>query len=207
MYIGVRLAARNPFASLKSPVVGIRQNYIHKNIVVSRGVETRNIKTEEREHAPIKKEREKKKKGKKERKPPAATGTRGGSSPLCFILTAPGSDREIKKSKETPSPKRRAFRGEGARAAGAGTRGAAGRAAPAPAPALAPAGTGAPGAGAPATGGSPGAAEAPGGSPGPGEGPRGGLPALLRDYHLRLVPVEFQPEWPVAQVDLSLAGN
>lgn len=40
-----------------------------------------------------------------------------------------------------------------------------------------------------------------------GEGPRGGLPPLLRDDHLRLVPVKFQPEWPVAQVDLSLAGN
>lgn len=39
------------------------------------------------------------------------------------------------------------------------------------------------------------------------KGPLGALPSLLRDDHLRLVAVKFQPEWPVAQVDLSLAGN
>lgn len=33
------------------------------------------------------------------------------------------------------------------------------------------------------------------------------LPALLGDDHLRLVPVEFQPERPVAQVDLRLARH
>lgn len=45
LYIGVRFAARHPFAALKSPVVWIGQDDIHKNIVVSRGIQTRYVKT------------------------------------------------------------------------------------------------------------------------------------------------------------------
>lgn len=45
LHVGVRFATRHPLAALEPPVVWVGQDDIHKNIVVSRGIQTRNIKT------------------------------------------------------------------------------------------------------------------------------------------------------------------
>ncbi len=50
--IRVRFAARDPFSSLKAPVVRIRKNHVHKDIVMRRWVKTRYIETQKREHSP-----------------------------------------------------------------------------------------------------------------------------------------------------------
>lgn len=48
----VRLPTGDPLASLKSPVVWIRQHHLHKHVVVRRQVETSDVKAEEGEHPP-----------------------------------------------------------------------------------------------------------------------------------------------------------
>lgn len=48
----VRLPTGDPLATLKSPVVWIRQYHLHKHVVVRCQAETCYIKTEEREHPP-----------------------------------------------------------------------------------------------------------------------------------------------------------
>lgn len=47
----------------------------------------------------------------------------------------------------------------------------------------------------------------PGVAPGTAAAKKVALPSLLSDDHLRLVPMKFQPKWPVAQVYLRLAGH
>lgn len=46
----VCLPTGDPLATLKSPVVWIRQHHLHKHVVVGCQVETSYVKTEEREH-------------------------------------------------------------------------------------------------------------------------------------------------------------
>lgn len=48
--ISVRFATGNPFSALEPPVVWIRQNHIHNNIIVTRRVETRKTETKKRKH-------------------------------------------------------------------------------------------------------------------------------------------------------------
>lgn len=44
-YISVRFATWNPFSALESPVVWISQNYIHKNVIMSCWIQTRDVET------------------------------------------------------------------------------------------------------------------------------------------------------------------
>lgn len=53
MAAAVRLPTGDPLATLKSPVVWIRQYHLHKHVVVRCQTETSYIKTEEREHPPV----------------------------------------------------------------------------------------------------------------------------------------------------------
>ena len=68
----VRLPTGDPLASLKSPVVWIRQHHLHKHVVVRRQVETSDVKAEEGEHPPAatstEKSHEKKKQKNKNKK-------------------------------------------------------------------------------------------------------------------------------------------
>lgn len=144
------------------------------------------------------------------------------NQPLGFIFTDPDSDREIKIKRNplpgAPSFPRRRDEGSGHGNLRGSREGCPGGDRLRREPTMAGTRSAAPGtrAGAPVTGGR--LRRGGGGSgrlprrslrlsPDTQKGPRGGLPSLLCDDHLRLVPVKFQPEWPVAQVDLSLAGN
>lgn len=52
LHVVVGFAARNPLAPLETPVVGVRQHHLHKDVVVGRGVEAGDVKTQERKHPP-----------------------------------------------------------------------------------------------------------------------------------------------------------
>lgn len=49
----IRLPTGDPLASLKSPVIRIGQNHLHKHVVVCRQVETCYVETEEGEHPSV----------------------------------------------------------------------------------------------------------------------------------------------------------
>lgn len=61
LHIIICFPTGDPLSSLKAPVVRIRQNNFHKDVVMSREVETGDVETEEWEHASAqgKEEREK----------------------------------------------------------------------------------------------------------------------------------------------------
>ena len=52
LHVVVRLPAGDPLATLKPPVVWIRQHHFHKHVVMRRHTETNHVKAEEREHPP-----------------------------------------------------------------------------------------------------------------------------------------------------------
>lgn len=51
LHIIICFPTGDPLSSLKAPVVRIRQNNFHKDVVMSREVETGDVETEEWEHA------------------------------------------------------------------------------------------------------------------------------------------------------------
>lgn len=51
LHVIIRLPTGDPLSSLKAPVVRIRQDNFHKDVVMSREVETRDVETEEWKHA------------------------------------------------------------------------------------------------------------------------------------------------------------
>lgn len=52
LHVVVGFAAGHPLAPLETPVVGVRQHYLHEDVVVGRGVEAGDVKAQERKHSP-----------------------------------------------------------------------------------------------------------------------------------------------------------
>lgn len=52
LHVIVRFPTGDPFSALKSPMVRVGQNNLHKHVIMRRQVESGNIKTQERKHSP-----------------------------------------------------------------------------------------------------------------------------------------------------------